>query len=136
MKFILLVGRILYAHIFFLTITTHFSAESIHYGASKQVPAADILVPLSGIIAFLGSLSIIVGLKARWGALLIIIFLLPVTFMMHDFWNETEAMQKQTQMIMFMKNISMLGAAMIISYFGPGPISVDEWIKRRRNEES
>jgi putative oxidoreductase len=29
------------------------------------------------------------------------------------------------QQIMFMKNLSMLGAAMLIAYFGSGPLSVD-----------
>lgn len=131
MKWILLIGRILYVIIFLMTITTHFSGEMVDYARSKAVPMASILVPVSGIIAFLGALSILIGFKAKWGAWLIIVFLVPVTLMMHAFWNETDPMQEQIQTIMFLKNISMLGGAMIIAYFGSGPLSVDGKISKR-----
>lgn len=108
-----------------MTIKNHFSVQAAEYAASKGVPLASVLVPLSGIIAFLGALSIILGYKTRIGAFLIIIFLIPVTFMMHDFWNITDVMMKQAQMAHFMKNISMTGATLLILYFGSGPISLD-----------
>jgi putative oxidoreductase len=125
MKFILLLGRIFFSLIFLMTVMHHFSKDTIGYVASKGIPAASFLVPLSGVIATLGALSIILGFKARWGAWLIVIFLIPVTFMMHDYWNVTDPMMKQMQMAMFMKNISMLGGALIITYFGSGPLSID-----------
>jgi len=86
---------------------------------------ASILVPVAGIIIFIGSLSIILGFKAKWGAWLIVAFLIPITFTMHNFWTITDSMMRQTQYIMFMKNISMLGAAFLIAYFGAGPLSID-----------
>jgi putative oxidoreductase len=49
----------------------------------------------------------------------------PVTFMMHKFWTVQDPMMAQIQMIMFMKNISMLGGALLISQFGAGPFSLD-----------
>jgi len=125
MKYLELLGRILFSIIFLMTIRNHFSAPAVEYAISKGVPLAGILVPLSGAIAFFGALSIILGYKTRMGASLIIIFLLPVTFMMHDFWNLTDPMMRMTQRVMFLKNISMLGAAFIILYFGAGPVSLD-----------
>jgi len=125
MKYLELLGRILFSIIFLMTIRNHFSAPAVEYAISKGVPLAGILVPLSGAIAFFGALSIILGYKTRMGASLIIIFLLPVTFMMHDFWNMTDPMMRMTQRVMFLKNISMLGAAFIILYFGAGPVSLD-----------
>ena len=86
---------------------------------------AEILVPLSGIIALLGGLSIIFGYKARLGAWLLVVFLVPVTLMMHKFWGLPDAAAANTQQIMFMKNVSMLGAALLIAHFGSGPLSVD-----------
>jgi putative oxidoreductase len=80
---------------------------------------------LSGVIATLGAISIILGFKARWGAWLIVLFLIPVTLMMHDFWTVTDPQMRGMQMAMFMKNISMLGGALLITYFGSGPLSVD-----------
>lgn len=104
----------------------------IGYAASQGTPAPSFLVPVSGIIAFAGGLSIVFGYKAKLGALLIIIFLVPVTLWMHAFWKITDPMAQQMQMVMFMKNVSMMGAAMLITYFGAGPLSVDEKMARHR----
>jgi len=125
MKYIPLIGRILFSLIFLIAPMGHFSQQSIGYAASQGVPLASVLVPFSGIMAFLGALSIILGYKAKIGAWLIIAFLIPVTFMMHNFWAVTDPMAQQMQMAMFMKNISMTGAALLISYFGAGPVSLD-----------
>ncbi len=134
MKNLVLPGRILYAFIFILTIMSHFSSSIAVYAESKGVPLASILVPISGIIAFLGGLSIALGYKAKIGALLIILFLIPVTLMMHAFWKETDAMQMQMQMVNFMKNTSLLGAAFMIAYFGAGPCSFDNKCKKCKEE--
>jgi len=132
MKIVVLLGRILFSLIFLFTITGHFSSQAIGYAASQGVPAASFLVPLSGVIAFAGGLSIVFGYKAKLGALLIIIFLVPVTLYMHAFWKITDPMAQQMQMAMFMKNVSMMGAAMLITYFGAGPWSVDEKMAGQR----
>jgi putative oxidoreductase len=129
MKYIELIGRVFYSFIFLMTLMTHFSAQAIGYAAMNGVPAPSVLVPLSGIIAITGALSIILGYKVKWGAWLIVLFLIPVTFYMHAFWNQTDPMQKQMQMGNFIKNFSLLGAALIISYFGAGPISIDSKTK-------
>jgi putative oxidoreductase len=133
MKYFLLLGRILFSLIFIFSGVHHFSPAIIDYASSQGVPMATFLVPLSGIIAILGGLSIALGFKAKWGAWLIIIFLVPVTFSMHKFWTITDPQASMVQMIMFMKNISMLGGALIISYFAAGPVSVDSWLRRKHN---
>jgi putative oxidoreductase len=125
MKYIVLTGRILFSLIFLMSGFNHFSSQSINYAASKSVPATSFLVPVSGILAIAGAISIILGYKARLGAWLIVLFLVPVTFMMHDFWAISDPMMKQIQMAMFMKNLSMLGGALLIAYFGAGPLSLD-----------
>ena len=104
---------------------SHFTSGAASYALAKGVPFAFFLVPLSGLIAIAGGLSISFGYKAKIGAWLIVIFLIPVTFMMHAFWKETDPMQMQMQMANFMKNISLLGAALLIAYFGAGPCSLD-----------
>lgn len=131
MKVLVLIGRLLYSLIFLDTIAGHFSQASIQYAASSGVPMANILVPFSGILATVGGLSILLGLRARAGAWCIIAFLLPVTFMMHQYWNIPDVMQMHVQKAMFMKNVSMMGAALIIAYFGSGPLSLDGGRKRR-----
>src|SRR5579859_3596778 len=104
-----LLARFFFALIFLVAAPNHFKSQTIGYAASQGVPLASIAVPLSGILALLGGLSILLGYKARIGALLLIAFLVPVTLMMHPFWNVTDPMMAQMQMVMFMKNVSMLG---------------------------
>jgi putative oxidoreductase len=125
MKYLVLFGRLFYTAIFIMAGPAHFTQADIAYGASQGVPLASIVVPLSGLIALLGGLSILAGYQARYGAWLLVLFLVPVTVMMHNFWTITEPMAKTMQQIMFMKNLSMLGAAMLIVYFGSGPLSMD-----------
>jgi len=76
-------------------------------------------------VAVAGGLSILLGYRARIGAWLLVIFLVPVTLMMHNFWVVKDPMMAQMQMVMFMKNLSMLGGALLISQFGSGPWSLD-----------
>ena len=122
---IVVLGRLLFTLIFLMTALSHFSKSTIAYAASQGVPLASIAVPLSGVIAIAGGLSILFGFHARVGAWLIVLFLVPVTFMMHKFWGLTDPMVMQTQMVNFMKNISMVGAALLITQFGAGPTSLD-----------
>jgi putative oxidoreductase len=134
MKFIAPVGRILYSLIFINSGFSHFSATTTGYANSQGVPMATVLVPFSGILAIAGGLSILFGYKAKWGAWLLVAFLIPVTLMMHAFWKLDDPTQHQMQMVMFMKNTSMLGAALLIAWFGAGPVSIDAGTKKNSEE--
>ena len=92
----------------------------------KGIPAPQLM--LVGAIVFLiaGSLSIIVGFKARIGATLLLIFLVLATYYFHDFWNVTDPAVKQDQMIHFLKNLGLMGAMVLIIANGTGPMSLDE----------
>ena len=126
MKYIVLIGRILFSAIFIAASLGHFSQDTIAFASENGIPLAAFLVPIWGIIGFLGGLSILIGFKAKYGAWLLVIFLLPSTFMFHQFWNVDDLVEMGIQKAMFMKNLSMLGAALIISYFGSGPMSVEK----------
>ena len=123
---LVLLGRCLFALIFLMSGPNHFSSQTIAYAASQGVPLAAIAAPLSGLLALAGGVSILLGYRANLGAWLIVLFLVPVTLMMHKFWMVQDPMMAQMQMIMFMKNLSMLGGALLIAQFGAGPWSLDE----------
>ena len=122
---VVVLGRFFFALIFLMAAPNHFSAKTIAFSASQGVPLASIAVPLSGVVAIAGGLSILLGYRAKLGAWLIVLFLIPVTLMLHKFWTVTDPMMAQIQMILFMKNVSMLGGALLISHFGAGPFSLD-----------
>jgi putative oxidoreductase len=126
MKYIVLLGRILFALLFVMAGFGHFTKAEIGYAESAGVPMASIIVPLSGILAIVGGLSIALGFHAKWGAWLIVLFLIPVTFTMHAFWKVTDPQMAQMQQAHFFKNISMLGAALLITHFGSGPASLKD----------
>lgn len=124
-------GRVGFALLFVLSGLNHFSQTMVDYAAASGVPLASVLVPLSGVLAIVGGLSVALGYQARWGALLLIVFLIPVTLTMHSFWTFTEPALRQMQMIHFMKNLSLLGTTFLLLHFGSGPASLDKSMHRR-----
>ena len=96
-----LLGRVLFSSIFLLAGSNHFSKQTIAFAASQGVPLASVAVPLSGILALAGGLSILLGYRAKVGAWLIALFLIPVSLTMHQFWAVHDPMMAQLQVVMF-----------------------------------
>lgn len=126
MRYLHLVGRILFALIFVLAAARHFTQEGIQHAASLGVPLANLAVPLSGVMALVGGLSVAFGYKTKWGAWVLIAFLVPVTLGMHAFWKLHDPEMIHMQQAMFAKNLSMLGAALLLTQFGAGAVSFDQ----------
>lgn len=122
---IVLLGRLSFALIFLAGGLNNFTKQAVTYAASQGVPLASVLVPISGLIAVVGGLSILLGYRVKVGAWLIALFLAGVTPTMHKFWGISNPVMAQMQMASFMKNISILGGALLISQFGAGPLSLD-----------
>ena len=116
MNTVLLIGRILFALVFVSSGLSHLAKveEMAGYAKFKKVPAAKPSVLVSGALLALGGLSIVLGVYADLGALVIAILLIVMALKMHDFWTQTDAQAKQTETISFFKNISMAGGALII----------------------
>ncbi|MES2199657.1 MAG: DoxX family protein [Chlamydiota bacterium] len=126
MRYVFLLGRILFSTVFLIKSLEHFSPKMIDHATSMGVPMASVLVPVAGLIAFLGGLSILLGYKAKVGAWLLVIFLLPTTFVVHRFWDAKDFFSNMMHQYCFFKNVSLLGAALMVSYFGSGPLSLDK----------
>ncbi|MBI2402735.1 MAG: DoxX family protein [Gemmatimonadetes bacterium] len=124
-RYLVPIGRAAFAAIFIVAAAGHFSQQTIAYAAQQGLPLPQILVPLSGLIAFAGGLSVLLGYRARIGAGLLVGFLVPATPMFHNFWAVTDPMMAQMQQAMFLKNLSMVGGALLIAYHGAGPLSLD-----------
>jgi len=119
------IGRIMFSLIFLLSVPTHFKHETVAYAAAAGVPLANVAVPLAGLLALVGGLSLALGFHARMGAIALLVFLVPVTLFMHKFWGISDAQQQQMQMINFMKNVALMGGALFFVYAGAGAYSLD-----------
>jgi putative oxidoreductase len=118
-------GRVLFSVIFILSGFGHFSSQTVAYASQMGLGGASFIVPLSGALIIAGGLSITFGFYARFGAAALIIFLIPTTFIMHRFWGIEDPLIAMNQQAHFMKNLSMIGAALLICHFGAGPLSLD-----------
>jgi putative oxidoreductase len=124
-RFLVPIGRACFAAIFLESAPNHFKAQMAGYAAHQGVPLASVLVPSAGVLALLGGLSVLLGYRAKIGAWLLVAFLVPVTVMMHNFWAISDPQMAQMQQGQFMKNLAMLGGALLITHFGAGPVSLD-----------
>jgi uncharacterized membrane protein YphA (DoxX/SURF4 family) len=114
--YVFLLGRILYGGFFILGGLNHFMHLGMMSGfvASRGVPAGKLAIIVSGLLIILGGGCIVVGCSPEIGVLCIVVFLVPVTFMMHAYWQETDPMQQMNQRVNFQKNIALLGAALML----------------------
>ncbi|HTE34546.1 MAG TPA: DoxX family protein [Chryseolinea sp.] len=124
MELALLIGRILFSVLFIFSALGHFKQSTIAYAAAKGIPFASFMVPFSGVIELVGGISILIGYEARIGAWLLVVFLIPATLVFHAFWKVKDPMQRQMETATFLKNISILGGALILTYFGSGQLSI------------
>lgn len=85
------------------------------YAAAKGVPAASLLIVVVGVLLLIGRLSILLGLMPKMGVVAIVVFFVPVTFMMHDFWAIEDSQLRQMQMVRFLKNTALLGSALMFA---------------------
>lgn len=112
MDILFLVGRILFGGFFIFNGINHFQRLTMmsNYAKSKGVPLPTLAVVLTGLLLVLGGLSILLGAFPRVGIILLALFLIPTSFMMHNFWAITDPQMKMGEMINFMKNMALLGA--------------------------
>ncbi len=122
-----LLGRILLSVIFILAGFNKINGfeGTAGYMASKGLPMTEVLLVLTIIIELGGGLLILVGWQARWAAMAIFLFIIPVTFVFHPFWS-FEGQEAMHQYNSFMKNLTIMGGMMYIMVYGSGPLSLDK----------
>jgi putative oxidoreductase len=92
------------------TLSKLFSwGSNVDYMTSKHLPMIPLLLAGALAIEGLGSLCLITGFAARAAASVIFIYLIPVTFLLHDFMSTN-----------FQKNLGIMGGLLMIAAYGPG----------------
>jgi putative oxidoreductase len=113
-----LIGRLIVGVYYLYNAANHFNLMGQAKGmsgwaASKGVPMADAMILIAGVLLAIAGVTIITGFQPVIGVIALVLFFLPVTIKMHDFWTETDANAKSNQMIAFTKNFALMGSALM-----------------------
>ena len=116
MDAVLVIARVLFSIMMIVGGLNHFKQTDgmTGYAQHKKVPAARLSVQLSGLLLVLGGLSVVLGVWADLGALVLAVVLFAMAVKMHDFWTQSDPQMKQSETINFFKNISMTGGALFM----------------------
>lgn len=118
MELLLLIGRVLFGVFFIMSGINHFTNAGMMsgYAKSKNVPGAYLAVVGTGVILVLGGLSVLLGLFPVIGLLLIVVFLLPTSVLIHNFWTVEDPQARAAEQVNFLKNLALAGAALALVY--------------------
>jgi putative oxidoreductase len=114
----LLIGRVLLAHIFLLAGINKISGYAGTQGYMEAMGVPGMLLPLVIALEIAGGLALIIGWQTRWASYALAIFTLLAAFLFHSKFGD------QMQMILFMKNIAIVGGLLLLSVSGPGQLSL------------
>jgi putative oxidoreductase len=116
MSTVFLIARIIFAFMFVMSGINHITKADhmVGYAQFKGVPSPKLAVIGSGVVMGLGGLSLILGVYADLGAIVLAAILVLMAIKMHNFWTLEDAQAKQADMIGFLKNISMAGGALFM----------------------
>jgi putative oxidoreductase len=125
-RYLVMFGRVLLSIIFLLSglgkiMDWNGTAQIM---ASQGLPLIPLLLAGAIVTELAGGLSVLLGWKARWGAWLLFLYLIPTTLIFHDFWafNGTEM---QTQLVNFLKNLSIMGGLLLVAAYDGAALVAD-----------
>jgi putative oxidoreductase len=124
-----LIGRILLALIFVMSgfgKIMGFTQTEVMM-AAQGIPAPQIMLIVSILFELGGGLAMLAGFQARWAALAVFLFMIPVTYIFHvqGYLHAATPQQAMMQQINILKNLSIEGGLLLLTSFGPGRLSVD-----------
>jgi putative oxidoreductase len=131
----LLVGRVLLGWLFLASsagiggkLWNH--AGFLGYLTNLGAPAPEVSSWIGAVVEFLIGASLVLGVGTRYAALLCALFLIAATALAHRYW-EYPAAQMGNQYNHFLKNLAVLGGALVIFVAGPGRFSVDRMLSKK-----
>jgi putative oxidoreductase len=130
MDVIELTGRLVFAGLFLFFGLQHFTRLSgfAAYAASRRTPFPRLAVAITGVMLLVGGSLVALGAWADLGALVLVVFLVPVAFVIHPFWRERDPAVRASEQAVFLKDVALGGAALVLlavgdlSYALTGPL--------------
>ncbi|HZM69498.1 MAG TPA: DoxX family protein [Candidatus Cryosericum sp.] len=126
-----LLGRVLLSLVFVASglIKAFDSTRAAESMTAKGIPMASALLWIAIACELLGALSLVLGFRARAGAALLLLFLIPTTLVFHNFWS-LAAGERTVQLLQFLKNAGIMGGLLLVCAYGAGPLSLDARSRR------
>ena len=125
----ILIGRILLVLIFLksgIGKIENFEGTAQYMASHGIAPYTNFFLVGAIFFELAGSITVILGYFARFGAILLLIFLIPTTLIFHDAFVDPK------MMIHFMKNVSMFGGILVLLAVGPGRFSLDYLLRGKK----
>ena len=124
MEIIHLIGQVLFGGYFVSQGINHFknSKALVGYASARKIPNPSMAVFFTGVLLLLGGLGVLLYgfipyTLTAISFILLLVFLIPVTFMMHSYWKLTDPQEKMIEMVNFMKNLALIGAVLSMMYW-------------------
>ncbi len=93
-------------------------SDSLRECLAAMIPITPILLLIATLFELLGGLSVLLGIKEKLGATLLILVLIPVTILIHQFWF-IEGAARELQLSHFLKNLAILGGLLLLLLQSP-----------------
>jgi putative oxidoreductase len=125
-------GRGLLASIFLLAGLLKIANwdSTIEMLAGHGLPFRHMLLAIAMIVELLCGFAVLIGFRTRMAALLLFLYTLTVTYVLHDFWSYSDpvqALRYASELQLFVKNTAIAGGLLLLVGHGAGEWSVDSW---------
>mgnify|MGYP005838415985 CR=1 FL=1 len=127
MEILFLIGRIIVGLFYLFNAANHLimgTGQLTQYAQHKGVPAPRLAVIVTGILLLIAGLSFLLGVYPGLGVLSLVLFFLPVTFRMHNFWAAQDQQQRIIEMVNFTKNLALMGSGLMFLMIERWPYSL------------
>jgi putative oxidoreductase len=118
MDVLYLIGRILFVAVFLTSSFAHLTDKGnmAGYAESRGVRPGRPMVLVSGLQILVGGLLVLLGIWTDVGAILLALFTLLTSVLIHNFWREREPMARMQEVIQFQKDMALCGASLVLLY--------------------
>jgi putative oxidoreductase len=122
-----LIGRI-----FLSTIFIFEAVDSILYFSKIKITMTDngltwnqdLLLTGAIFLLLVGGVMVLLGYRSTLGAVLLLMYWVPTTLILHDFWNSRTDVELRNESVLFMKNIAIIGGLLMLVGKGSGRYSI------------
>jgi uncharacterized membrane protein YphA (DoxX/SURF4 family) len=117
MQYVNILGRVIFGGYFIYSGINHFMHLKMMagYAQSKKAPMPQVSIIITGLMLLAGGISYLFNFHVMIGSILLILFLLPASFMMHNYWTIKDPQQKMGEMVNFFKNFALIGALLLMA---------------------